>query len=362
MKKSIDGLQTGMSRENDVKLTNEKHTYGQYEFSIIIPAYNVEKYIEACLQSILNQSFTDYEILLINDGSSDKTLEIAEAYGKKDSRIKVFSKGNAGLSHTRNYGIERAAGRYIYFVDSDDMLEENALKNIEAVIEKKPDADVIATRYRILDEKTGELKEVNSFPALILSGSSRMTIAEQYAACFLYDDISTMSPLYVTKRSYLTDKGLRFYEGILHEDELWTPQLFLNAEGIGYCENSCYIYRVNREGAITNKFSTKHYRDRIFVMDELCKLAEKEFSKEKASAKGRDYMERIACMYARFIQDVGDIAGDKQILNELSRRKHYLKNVLQLKYRILYYMLNTLGVKNTLKLFSLIIAKNKNMA
>ena len=338
-------------------LQNKKQISGQCEFSIIVPAYNVEKYLADCIEDILSQSFADFEILLIDDGSTDKTLKIAEEYAKKDNRIKVFSKENAGLSHTRNYGIERAAGRYIYFVDSDDLLEKDALKNIEAVIAEKQDADIIATRYRILDEKTGELKEVNKFPVSVLSADSRMAATEQYEACFLYDDISTMSQLYVTKKAYLEKNRLKFYEGILHEDELWTPQLFLNAESIGYCESSCYVYRVNREGAITNKFSIKHYRDRIFVMDELCRLAKKEFDKDRASAKGRAYMDRTACMYARFIQDIDDIEDNSEILGELSEREKYLKNASQLKYRSLYFMAKIIGVKNTLKIFSLVITK-----
>ena len=338
-------------------LQNKKQISGQCEFSIIVPAYNVEKYLADCIEDILSQSFADFEILLIDDGSTDKTLKIAEEYAKKDNRIKVFSKENAGLSHTRNYGIERAAGRYIYFVDSDDLLEKDALKNIETVIAEKQDADIIATRYRILDEKTGELKVVNKFPVSVLSADSHMTATEQYEACFLYDDISTMSQLYVAKKSYLIKTGLKFFEGILHEDELWTPQLFLNAESIGYCESSCYVYRVNREGAITNKFSIKHYRDRIFVMDELCRLAKKEFDKDKTSAKGRAYMDRTACMYARFIQDIDDIEDNSEILGELSERKKYLKNASQLKYRSLYFMAKIIGVKNTLKIFSLVITK-----
>lgn len=340
-------------------LQNKKQISGQCEFSIIVPAYNVEKYLADCIESILSQSFADFEILLIDDGSTDKTLEIAEGYAKKDNRIKVFSKENAGLSHTRNYGMEKAAGRYIYFVDSDDLLEKDALKNIETVIAEKQDADIIATRYRILDEKTGELKEVNKFPVSVLSADSRMTATEQYASCFLYDDISTMSQLYVAKKAYLEKNQLKFYEGILHEDELWTPQLFLNAESIGYCESSCYVYRVNREGAITNKFSIKHYRDRIFVMDALCRLAKKEFDKDRASAKGRAYMDRTACMYARFIQDIDDIEDNREILMGLSERRKYLKSASQLKYRSLYSMAKIIGVKSTLKLFSLVITKNK---
>lgn len=321
------------------------------EFSIIIPAYNVEKYIGSCIESILRQSFSDFEILIINDGSTDGTLAAAESFAEKDSRIRVFSKNNAGLSHTRNYGIERAVGKFLYFVDSDDLLEKDALSDIEKQIRSNPDADIIATRYRILDDKTGSRESVNGFPEMVLSDGAEMSAAEQYAACFLYDDISTMAQLYVVRREYLYARGLRFYEGILHEDELWTPQIFLNARKIAYCRESCYLYRVNRAGAITSAFSDKHYNDRLFVMDQLKMLADDAKDTEVRKA----YQERIACLYARFIQDIDGICDKREILAGLSDRRYYLKDVMQRKYRALYFAVALLGVKNALKLFSLLM-------
>lgn len=321
------------------------------EFSIIVPAYNVEKYIGSCIESILQQSFSDFELLIINDGSTDETLAVAERFAEEDGRVQFFSKDNGGLSQTRNYGIERAVGKFLYFVDADDLLEKDALLHIEAQIRSNPNADIIATRYRIIDDKTGRTEEKKGFPKRVLTDGAEMSAAEQYAACFLYDDISTMAQLYVVRREYLYRSGLRFRDGILHEDELWTPQLFLNAGSIAYCEKSCYLYRINRTGAITSSFSEKHFRDRIFIMDQLHALA----CDAKDAAVGRAYRERIACLYARFIQDIHDICGRKEILTELSARRTYLKGVVQRKYRLLYLVIALLGVKNALKLFSIMM-------
>lgn len=202
-----------------------------------------------------------------------------------------------------------------------------------------------------MDDKTGDKEKVNDFPEKVLSDGTEMSAAEQYMACFLYDDISTMAQLYVVRREYLNSLGLRFCEGIFHEDELWTPQLFLNAERIAYCRESCYLYRVNRAGAITSAFSDKHYKDRMFVMDRLHELADA----AEDAAVGRAYRERIACLYAGFIQNIAEICGRKEILSGLSDRRYYLKGAVQRKYRFLYFAVVLLGVRNALKLFSLLM-------
>ena len=96
--------------------------------SIIVPIYNVEKYLRQCLDSILNQTYQNFECLLINDGSPDNSADICREYVEKDSRFKYFEKENGGLSDARNYGIRQSKGSYITFVDSDDWLEENAVE------------------------------------------------------------------------------------------------------------------------------------------------------------------------------------------------------------------------------------------
>ena len=99
----------------------------QPKVSIIVPIYNVEKYIHKCIDSILSQTFTDFELILVDDGSPDKCGEICEQYALKDNRIKVVHKENGGLSDARNAGIDVASGKYIYFIDSDDWISPNSI-------------------------------------------------------------------------------------------------------------------------------------------------------------------------------------------------------------------------------------------
>lgn len=111
--------------------------------SIIVPVYNTEKYLSACLDSILTQSFTDFELLLVDDGSTDKSGEICDEYAQKDSRIRVFHKENGGVSSARNLGIEEAVGDYLHFVDADDIVLSGAYEYLNTVIWEYSRPDII---------------------------------------------------------------------------------------------------------------------------------------------------------------------------------------------------------------------------
>lgn len=119
------------------------------KFSIIIPIYNVEKYLKNCIESILQQDFDDYEILLINDGSTDNSLSICKEYQNSDKRIKTISKENAGVSSARNLGISNAVGEFIIFLDADDTLTKNVLRKIDNIIYKNLNLDLIITDYNL---------------------------------------------------------------------------------------------------------------------------------------------------------------------------------------------------------------------
>ena len=133
--------------------------------SVIIPVYKVEQYIAATLESILSQHFKDFEILLINDGSPDRSGQICDEYAAKDSRIRVFHKQNGGVSSARNMGLDNAAGQWITFVDADDTLAENAFTEIIKSIEYG-DCDIVCfTSYYTKQESNGEIKVVKDFVA-----------------------------------------------------------------------------------------------------------------------------------------------------------------------------------------------------
>ena len=105
--------------------------------SVVIPAYNVEKYLDKCMNSVLNQSFTDFEVLLIDDGAKDSTVQLCDKYAEKDTRVKTYHKKNGGLSDARNYGLERISGKYVTFIDSDDYIDNNYLKYMYDLIVKE---------------------------------------------------------------------------------------------------------------------------------------------------------------------------------------------------------------------------------
>ena len=109
------------------------------KISVVIPVYNVEKYLEQCLDSVIAQSFEDIEVICVNDGSTDSSLEILKRYADNDSRIKIISQKNKGAGAARNVGIENAAGEYVYFMDSDDYLNADAFERLNDFLDDKPD-------------------------------------------------------------------------------------------------------------------------------------------------------------------------------------------------------------------------------
>lgn len=147
------------------------------KISIVVPIYNAEKYLERCIQSILVQTYSDFEVLLINDGSKDNSIKICQQYEKKDNRIKVIDKKNEGVSQTRNQGIKIARGKYIQFIDSDDFIEPNMLEEMLEKAEKE-EVDVCICGFQYTYEK-GD-KNVNYQASEQVSYSSTEAYIEKF--------------------------------------------------------------------------------------------------------------------------------------------------------------------------------------
>ena len=122
------------------------------KFSIIVPVYNVEKYLEDCLDSILKQTYDDFEVIVVNDGSTDNSQKVIDNYAKRDNRIKAFKKKNGGVSDARNYGISKAKGEYFIFVDSDDTINDKLLEKLDKEIKKYDEIDLIKYQLQITDK------------------------------------------------------------------------------------------------------------------------------------------------------------------------------------------------------------------
>lgn len=221
-------------------------------FSIVIPVYNVEKYIDKCVESILKQNYNDYEIILVDDGSIDSSGKICEKYKKLyPQKIKVIHKKNGGLSSARNVGIKYAEGEYIVFIDSDDYIEDNSLCKINKEINfVRP--DVIAL-YGYKFENEGNISEGLKFRDdldIIVSGK------EFYKKALYQDLLSVGAPYYIYKKQFIIKNNLSFTEGLYHEDELWTPIMLYYADTVFDLKYRYYYYRSNNQNSITRNKDT----------------------------------------------------------------------------------------------------------
>lgn len=216
--------------------------------SVIVPVYNVEDYLAECLDSIINQTFDDIEIICVNDGSTDNSLKILERYQCLDSRIKIISKENGGLSSARNIGIDNASGKYIYFIDSDDYCSsvtiaecyDNAERNMsDIVIFDSIWKNAIDGRFIIF----GIPRFADNFENRIFN----IDIAEP----IIYKEV----PVSVWNKFYnlrfLRENNIRFYEDMIYEDVPFWAAVYTKAQRITYIPKSFYFYRRDRIGALT---------------------------------------------------------------------------------------------------------------
>lgn len=217
-----------------------------YMISVIVPIYNVEKYLARCLDSILSQSYRNIEIILINDGSPDLSLTIAQTYSKKDDRITVYSFENAGLSEARNRGLEVATGDYIAYVDSDDMLLPDAFTMMLKTMEETG-ADIVEGRT-IRRKVIGEIKYKNFYPYKTFS-------PEKAIEDILYQRELLPSMCGKLFKRNLFD-GLKFEKNVLYEDLNIFYKVFERANLIAKSDFPVYFYRIT-EGSIINSWKPK---------------------------------------------------------------------------------------------------------
>lgn len=229
--------------------------------SIIIPMYNVELYIERCLSSCLKQNipYEDYEIVVVNDGSPDGSLQIAERIAKENNNIRIVSQSNGGLSAARNTGLSVAKGDYVWFVDSDDWIKENCLKEI---IERLYKDNLEALAICAANHIDGKNERRFSFKDnTIIKGKDAM-LKNKCVCC---------APFTIYKRMFLSDNNLSFYEGIFHEDNEFTFRAYYFLERLGYTNEILYFVYQN-QNSITRSFNPKKSHDRIIVANSLHKF------------------------------------------------------------------------------------------
>ena len=205
--------------------------------SIVIPVYNVEKYIRQCLESVINQTLKDIEIIIVNDGTKDSSMKIIEEY-LSDKRIKIINKENGGLSSARNAGMREAQGKYICFIDSDDFIDSLMMEELYNKIEKT-NSDVVESGILLYDNKTHKVEErKNKKYNFVEKGS------------YLWGKYTTEVCNKIYKKNFLLKNNIFFEEGMIHEDDLFTIRILFSTNKIEKIEKSFYYYRINREESI----------------------------------------------------------------------------------------------------------------
>lgn len=234
-------------------------SYMQPLVSVIVPVYKVEKYLKNCLNSLINQTYKNWEAILVDDGSPDSSGEICEDYAARDPRFKVIHKPNGGLSSARNAGIDISGGKYVFFLDSDDFLHCNALEKLTEYAEQT-NTDIVQCDFlRGTDVIFPEILEASFLDY------DNHSIFTSFAA-----KIITCGKLY--KRNVIGD--IRFPEGLINEDDFTTWKFYYNSRKIAVTNTPYYYYTVNPSSIMANQQRKPNlnyfnaYRERISFFDE----------------------------------------------------------------------------------------------
>lgn len=311
-------------------------------FSIIIPVYNVENYLKECVDSVLVQSFKDYEIILVDDGSTDKSGIICDEFEKKNDNVHVIHKNNGGASEARNFGVDQAKGKYLMFLDSDDYWDDKeALQIIYNLLENNRfNAEVVLFQAKllypdgtVLTDK-GNFKqcfnEMNEFESLQYLSENGLLIG---SACSK-----------VVSRKFFIDNGLLFKVGVKHEDIDWVLRLANCLPKYLYTDQYFYIYRKGRAESVTSNVNYDFLMSFAVMLEEFLDFT---FCNEKVKICLLGY---VAYEYSILLAQVNFIEDrfEKKILkNKLKSLKPVLSYDIHPKVKMINKVMKLLGFNIT---------------
>ncbi|MGM9978893.1 MAG: glycosyltransferase family 2 protein [Clostridium sp.] len=299
--------------------------------SVIVPVYNVEKYLSKCIQSIINQTYKNLEIILIDDGSQDNSSKLCDEYSLKDSRISVIHKKNGGLSSARNVGLSNANGDYITFIDSDDWIDQNMISTLFNIINQEKSDIAVCNYFLAYNEEIQiqkdkiEIKNFSNIEALKKLYDEKLKIVMTIACCKLF------------KRELFNN--INFPDGRIHEDEFTTYKLLYKAEKISYTNKKFYYYRQRKDSIMNSAFNKKKL-DIIYALEERIKFIKESVNDmELYNLVVKGYYITILRRYYLYSKSC---PNEKRELKELKKRARetYKKNKnsfdWNLKLRLIY--------------------------
>ena len=254
--------------------------------SVIVPAYNVEKFIGKCIDSILRQSFKDFEVLLIDDGAKDSTPEICDACAKKDSRIKVYHKENGGLSDARNYGIDRMQGKYVTFIDSDDYVNSGYFEYLYGLITQEEDIQIAICGKKSVREDENASPDPETFHEIITGER-----AVQKMLCGHGSGHSAWGKLY----SANLWKTVRYPKGKIYEDYATTYRVMALVDKAAWGNAAMYFYVQHIESIMHQKCSRRSL-SLVDIADEETEFIVKKWPALKQEALARKVTSELKCL------------------------------------------------------------------
>lgn len=310
-------------------------------FSVIVPVYKTEKYLPKCIESIIQQTYPELEIILVNDGSPDNCLQIMERYAANDGRIRIVSQNNSGLSAARNAGMKVATGDYVSFIDGDDWVEPDMFESLaDHLSTRRPDFTCFRAQY---DDEILHTSHVYGKPFAIQEYHDK----EQVLADTLrIDNILTSAWSKVYNRNFLDAYGLRFEPGLVNEDVLFSFQLACHAHDVTFVDRIFY-HAVERQGSIMRSSFDIRIRDMESILEKgriyLEKYGLLEEIKSLYEARYLRSMLYIILQATRFLS-FSDYRTAVRILHEEThfKSKNILKNrkSLSLLHRVLLLVLS----------------------
>jgi len=309
------------------------------KISVIIPVYNGERYIKQCLDSLINQTFQDFEIICVNDGSTDKSLAILEQYAQKDSRIKIINQKNTGVSPARNRAMPEAKGEYLSFLDCDDFFEPDMFERLyENSV--KYDADITVCGVKFFDERTKTVKDADFIDFNILPDKKVFSAKENSKYIFQIGLNWCWDKLY--KASFVKQNNFMFQTTKVHNDSFFAAYPLTKAKRMSVLNKTLCTYRINVDTSATSmsrkiKYSLSFYEVLVLLKESLIKDNTFEFFKQSFANFAID----IFCGYYEFM----DIKFKEEYLKNLNIEKVNIsragyKYFLNKKHLLLYIILS----------------------
>lgn len=319
-------------------------------FSIIIPCYNVESYVKECVNSVLGQSYGDFEVILVNDGSTDKTGAICDEIAKQDPRVRVIHKKNGGLSDARNAGLTRTIGRYVIFIDSDDYIEAGSLERFRDRLKIAEYPDVLITRLKEVSPDSGVRLMDRGMPLGVLRADSREGIIDWMFNC---SDNLWPAVRYIVKHSLIERNNLRFAVGHLHEDLDWTSRIFLYAQSFTILGFYWYNHRVNRAGSITTDLDPKRTLDVIQLVAK--NIEDSEYNAIDHGLRDIIFSRLVKSLFVSLSNyKYYDQDGKRAVVDALCKNKGVFRYTTVLRHRLFIAFCKLFGFRVGLALMSII--------